>query len=160
MCLSVYSAYASQICKDVIIATSPDSSFIIHNDGTVTQKTTGLMWMRCDLGQKWDGASCTEAASFFTWNEALNKADLEKFAGYTDWRLPNKNELESIVEERCVLPAVNTGVFPATPTEFHWTSTPYVGLGTGVWSVGFSYAVVTATEKSGKIHVRLVRDAD
>ena len=158
--VSPMSANAGQICKDSIIATSPDSSFIIHDDGTVTQKTTGLMWMRCNLGQEWDGAACTGTATVFTWHEALKTADLEKFAGHTDWRLPNKNELESIVEERCVLPAVNTRVFPATKTTFYWTSTPYAGLGTGAWSVDFGFAAVTATEKSGKINVRLVRDTD
>jgi len=156
--LSQMSANAGQICIDSITATSPNSSFIIHDDGTVTQKTTGLMWMRCNLGQKWDGAACAGTATVFTWHEAIKIADLEQFAGHADWRLPNKNELESIVEERCILPAVNNRVFPATQTKFYWTSTPYAGLGTGAWSVDFGFAAVTATEKSGKIHVRLVRD--
>jgi hypothetical protein len=153
-------ASADQKCKNSIIATSPDSDFIINDDGTVTQKKTSLMWMRCNPGQKWDGSTCTGTAATFTWREALETADLEKFAGYADWRLPNKNELESIVAENCILPAVNTKVFPATQTEFHWTSTPYAGLGTGAWSVDFGYAVVTATEKSGKLYIRLVRDTD
>jgi hypothetical protein len=151
---------AEQKCKDTIIATNPDSSFIFHKDGTVTQKTTGLMWMRCALGQEWDGASCIGNAAIFSWREALNAAVLHKFSDYSDWRLPNKNELESIVEERCVAPCINSKAFPATPQSFHWSSTPYAGLASGAWSVDFGFGVVTATEKSGKINVRLVRDID
>jgi hypothetical protein len=154
------SASAEQKCKDSIITTNPDSSFLLHGDGTATQKTTGLMWMRCNLGQQWDGNTCNGMAAGFSWGEALNAAVLTKFSVYSDWRLPNKNELESIVEEHCVLPSINTSVFPTTPLTFHWTSTPYTGLGTGAWSVDFGFGVVTATEKSGKVYVRLVRDVD
>jgi hypothetical protein len=154
------SAGAEQKCKDSIIATSPDSSFILHDDGTATQNRTGLMWKRCIQGLQWDGITCNSTVTSFSWGEALNASVLHKFAGYSDWRLPNKNELESIVEERCVSPSINARVFPATPLTFHWTSTPYAGLMTGAWSVDFGYGVVTATDKSGKIAVRLVRDAD
>jgi hypothetical protein len=118
------------------------------------------MWMRCNLGQQWDGTTCNGTATGFSWGEALNASVLKRFSDYSDWRLPNKNDLESIVEERCVSPSINTEVFPATPLTFHWTSTPYAGLGTGAWSVDFGFGVVTATEKRGKVYVRLVRDAD
>jgi len=154
------SASAAQKCKDSIMATSPESDYILHGDGTATQKTTGLMWVRCSVGQQWDGLVCKGDATPFTWVEALKLANLEEFAGYDDWRLPNKNQLESIIEGRCVAPAVNLQVFPSTQAAFYWTSSPYAGLGTGVWSVDFGYGVVTATEKSGKIHVRLVRGGE
>jgi len=154
------SAKAAQKCKDSIIESSPESDYLFHSDGTVTQKKTGLMWVRCSVGQQWDGSVCKGEAAIFTWAEALNLANLEKFAGYDDWRLPNKNQLESIVEGRCVEPSVALEVFPSTQSAFYWTSSPYAGLGTGAWSVDFGYGVVTATEKSGKLNVRLVRDSD
>ena len=140
------------------MATSPESDYILHSDGTATQKTTGLMWVRCSVGQQWDGSVCKGDAKPFTWSEALKLANLEKFAGYDDWRLPNKNQLESIVEGRCVSPSVNIKVFPSTQSAFYWTSSPYAGLGTGAWSVDFGYGVVTATDKSGKLNIRLVRE--
>ena len=153
-------ASAAQKCKDSIMATSPASDYILHADGTATQKTTGLMWARCSLGQEWDGSVCKGAAATFSWGEAQKLAHLEEFAGYDDWRLPNKNQLDSIIEGRCVVPAVNLKVFPSTQATFYWTSSPYAGLGTGAWSVDFGYGAVTATEKSGKLPVRLVREAD
>ena len=114
--------------------------------------------MRCSEGQTWDGKTCSGTATGVAWAAALDAAAEEKFAGYDDWRLPNKNELEAIVEERCASPAINSKVFPATPGDFFWSSSPYSGLSTGAWSVDFGYGVVTATEKIGLLHVRLVRD--
>ena len=162
LALTLYPASlsAAQKCQDSIIASSPESDFILHTDGTATQKTTGLMWARCSFGQQWDGLLCKGDAATFTWAEALKVANQENFAGYQDWHLPNKNQLDSIIEGRCVAPSVNLKVFPSTQAAFYWTSSPYAGLGTGAWSVDFGYGVVTATEKSGKLHIRLVREAE
>ena len=80
----------------------------------MTDTRTGLIWMRCSLGQMWDGAACSGTANTYTWQAALQAAfeinsgasnddgdGLAGFANETDWRLPNRNELESIVERRC-----------------------------------------------------------
>jgi hypothetical protein len=150
-------AQAEQTCKDSIIATTPSSNFTIHNDGTATHNTTGLMWMRCSLGQVWDGKACTGSPAIYTWQEGLQAGDRHEFAGYSDWRLPNKNELESIVEERCFSPAINITVFPGTPPVFFWASSPYAGFSQGAWSVDFGYGAVNASDKDGSIPVRLVR---
>lgn len=155
------SARAAQTCKKSILATTPNSNFAIHNDGTVTDKTTGLMWMRCSLGQKWDGKTCTGAPVDYTWKEALLEAKRNKFADYDDWRLPNKNELESIVEASCYSPAINETIFPATPPVFFWSSSPFAGFSGGAWSVDFSFGAVNPSDKAGNkegvIPVRLVR---
>lgn len=39
-------------------------------DGTVTDPTTGLTWMRCSMGQTWDGTTCTGTASTYTWDQS------------------------------------------------------------------------------------------
>jgi hypothetical protein len=150
-------AVQAQSCKDAIIASTPDGNFTIHNDGKVLHNTTGLIWMRCSLGQKWDGKLCSGMAGSFTWQGALEAAKKTTFAGHADWRLPNKNELESIVEERCSSPSINSSVFPGTPSAYFWSSSPYAGLAHGAWSVDFGFGSVNASVKSGNIHVRLVR---
>ncbi|MFU8818781.1 MAG: DUF1566 domain-containing protein [Desulfurivibrio sp.] len=148
----------AQSCRDSIPATTPGGNFILHDDGTVTHGTTGLMWMRCSLGQSWSDEACNGAAGGFTWGEALRAAVGHQFAGYSDWRLPNKNELEALVEESCSLPAINAAIFPATPTAYFWTSSPYAGLAYAAWSVDFGFGAVNASVKSGSIHLRLVRE--
>lgn len=159
--LPARAAQKVQVCKKSILATTPTADFTIHRDGTVTQKNTGLMWMRCSLGQKWDGKTCTGVPSDYTWKEALQAAKRFKFAGYDDWRLPNKNELESIVESSCYSPAINETIFPATPPVFYWSSSPYAGFSGGAWSVDFGFGAVNssnkANDKEGVIPVRLVR---
>src|SRR5690606_14572885 len=94
--LAAHSAAAT--CRNDITASTPDQDFTLHNDGTATHNSTGLMWMRCSLGQTWDGSTCTGAASSFAWQNALVAAQSHSFAGHSDWRLPNKNELASLVE--------------------------------------------------------------
>ena len=158
--LMVLPAGAAQTCKETIISTSMDASFTLNSDGTVTDNTTGLMWMRCSLGQEWQGDTCVGKAAVFSWADALKAAAGHKFAGYGDWHLPNKNELESIVEGRCYSPAINNSIFPATPGAYFWSSSPYAGLAHGAWSVDFAYGTVNASVKSGTIHVRLVREAE
>ncbi len=119
-----------QICTpETIRPTTPTEDFIDHGDGTVTHKLTGLMWMRCSMGQAWDGTTCTGDILRSNWETALKAAEeLNRsggFAGYTDWRLPNIKELTSIVERACVSPAANLEIFPKTENIYYWSSTPY-----------------------------------
>lgn len=150
-------AGGAQLCRETIVASTPDANFTVHGDGGVLQNTTGLIWMRCSLGQTWDGRTCTGQPATFTWREALRAARDERFAGRSDWRLPNKNELESIVEDRCASPAINSAIFPETASLYYWSSSPYSGSGRAAWSVDFSFGSVNASVKSGRLNVRLVR---
>ena len=166
MVLSVTTApvWADVECTNqntAVPATTPTADFVLHGDGTVTHTRTGLMWMRCGLGQSWTGSGCDGSANGYTWRNALNAAqDVNHtggFAGHTDWRLPNKNELESIVEERCWSPAINAAVFPNTPNSWYWSSSPYAVSSVNAWNVSFNNGRVYWYGKDNGNHVRLVR---
>lgn len=62
------------------------NNFVDNGDSTITDNATGLMWMKND---------CKIAMS---WEDALSYAENMEFAGYTDWRLPDAKELQSIVD--------------------------------------------------------------
>lgn len=153
------SAIANGSCNNentAIPFSTSSSDFTLHNNGTVTHNATSLMWMRCSIGQTWQGERCTGVASEFTWQQALTQNGTN-YAGYSDWRLPNKNELASIVELRCYNPSINDAIFPDTPRSIFWSSTPYADGSDGSWSVAFGRGSVFRGSKNYGYHVRLVR---
>ncbi len=146
----------AQTCRDDIPATAPDSRFRDNGDGTVTDVATGLIWKQCAEGLS-DTDCATGSASRFTWREALQHAAGHVFAGSGLWRLPNKNELASLVERRCYSPAINGRFFPGTPSSWFWSSSPTAGYSGGAWRVGFSNGNVYGYSKGYRRYVRLVR---
>ena len=147
----------AQRCKNNVLKTTPDGSFTIHDNGTVTHNSTGLMWMRCLLGQTWDGINCNGSATFYDWSSALQAAYDYFFAEYNDWRLPNKNELASIVEMACVSPSINSMVFPNDPSQFVWSSSPYFNGQNSSWYVEFGHGNVEGQHHNFSAKARLVR---
>lgn len=136
------------ICKtESIRAATPTADFTDNRDGTVTHKRTGLVWMRCSLGQSWDGKSCAGKAKKYVWKKALQAAPEFNAAGgyasHADWRLPNIKELDSIAETQCLEPSINIEVFPSTPSDRFWSSTLSTSSDFGyAWFVRFDDAYV------------------
>lgn len=58
---------------------------------------TGLIWMRCALGQKWTGTDCQGEPKSFNWWNAIRAAKETNFAEYDDWRLPSAPELNTLL---------------------------------------------------------------
>ncbi|EMN91172.1 DUF1566 domain-containing protein [Leptospira weilii] len=101
----------------------PVFSFVDLLNGTVRDQNTGLLWSQCSEGQA--GAGCIGAPLDLDWSAALNACDVLNLAGRTNWRLPNANELLSIVDFNNNNPAINVASFPNTPNSNYWTSTTY-----------------------------------
>jgi hypothetical protein len=96
-----------------------NNDFMDNGNGTVTDRATGLMWMKSDSGIP------------MNWQQALDYAENLKYAGYDDWRLPNAKELQSIVDySRSPLTTRSAAidpVFQATSIEsYYWTSTTHL----------------------------------
>lgn len=71
------------------------NDFVDHGDGTITDNFTGLMWMQVDSGTHGAG---TRGDGSMIWQDALAWCEGLTYAGYTDWRLPDAKELQSIVD--------------------------------------------------------------
>lgn len=103
-----------------------ENVFVDNYDGTLTDTATGLMWQMADDGQTRD------------WEESLDYAENLELAGYSDWRLPNAKELQSIVDysksvQTTSSPAIDD-LFVLTPITdpngdinygFYWTGTTH-----------------------------------
>ncbi|NCN09744.1 MAG: DUF1566 domain-containing protein [Leptospira sp.] len=74
--------------------------FVDMADGRIRDNTTGLEWQRCHSGLNND-ATCSDSAiepDLLNWQNALQYCSNLTFAGFSDWRLPNQNELLSLVD--------------------------------------------------------------
>jgi len=133
--------------------------------GTVLDTNTGLMWKRCSEGQTWDiiNEVCVGNAKTFTWQEALQRAkdvdlgSIGESLGFGDWRLPNRNELTSLVEHQCNSPAINSTLFPSTGAAPYWSSSPNAGDPLNAWYVDFSDGRVNGAPKTDGSYARLIR---
>lgn len=134
---------------------SGKNPYLYNNDGTVTDSRTGLTWMRCSLGQTWDGTTCIGRADTHDWGSA-RVLSLE-FADHCDWRLPEIEELKSIVDQSRRDPAIDIGAFPNSPSHFFWSSSLKDGKYRTASYVNFddgNDGVYTCTDRNC---VRLVR---
>jgi len=150
---------AASTCPGNINETTPTAQFTINTNDTATDTKTGLVWMRCALGQTFSpvAGNCTGTATSLTWDAAIASATSSSFAGNTDWRLPNIKELASIAEQACYGPAVNEIVFPTSPLNWFWSSSPAVENDMKVWIFDFNNGVDQIQIKDLSGYVRLVR---
>ena len=138
-----------------IPAATPSEGFFDFNNGLVLHRPTQLVWMRCAIGQEWTGSGCSGEPELMNWAAALNAAADAELNGHSDWRLPNRNELNSIVESRCHDPAINGAIFPDAPTIGFWTSSPADPA--SAWTAGFDQGELLLRPTSETAAVRLVR---
>ncbi len=118
---------------------------------TVTDGTNGLQWDACAWGQTDDGGACTGGATALTWTQALaaaQQANAAHYQGYTDWRVPNRTELESTVDIAAAAEG-SGGRF--------WSSTSYQSDAARAWMVDFGDGASHPADKAATSTLRLVR---
>jgi len=134
------------------VSVSP--SFTDNTDGTVLDNSTGLMWKKCSEGQS--GGDCLGgSATTKTWTQALTTCEADTTASFTDWRLPNIRELNSIVRYNVVNPCIDQTSFPNTQTSSYWSSTTYANSSTNALTTAFS--TVGASSPFNKVNPDYVR---
>ncbi len=68
-----------------------ENGLIDNNDGTVTDKATGLMWQKSGSSTPLDNQRA---------NIYIKQSNQERFAGHSDWRMPTVEELASLLARR------------------------------------------------------------
>jgi hypothetical protein len=158
-------AWSQQTCDTQKFAlSSPTARFEDHADGTVTDRISKLMWMRCSASQKWSLAACVGEAEKLDWKLAQQAAKAMNQSGeffYKDWRIPQLRELATITERQCGSPRINLVVFPNTPADFYWTSSAPASkvVTTELYALSFGTEGLRPEDKVQAHHLRLVRSA-
>ena len=125
---------------------------------TVTAITANNMTVNEAIVNEGAGASVSFASVDDLIWDLKDQVNAESLAGYTDWRIPNRLELISIIDHEQNNPALNATIFPSTPGGNFWTSTTYAAVSTRVWYIDFISGSAAYTYKNNnRYYVRLVR---
>ena len=130
--------------------TWPAPRFVVGTGATVdcvTDNLTGLMWVRAP--------SVTTAI----WTAALTSANGLTLCGFTDWRLPNRKELRSLINYSLAdnATALNTLGFSNVQAFYYWSSSSYAGIADHAGVVSMYDGRVSANVKSFLNYVWPVR---
>jgi hypothetical protein len=68
-----------------------ENVFIDNNDGTITDRATGLMWQKSGSSKFLDNINI---------KEYIKRLNIQKLSGYSDWRMPTIEELASLLTRR------------------------------------------------------------
>lgn len=115
-----------------------------HGNGTVTDGLTGLIWR------------AQASPDSVTWENALWYADSCTFGGFTDWRLPNIKELQSMTDLKLVNPCLNKTYFQPSGRKY-WSSTTLPNQTQSAWYLDNRYGITTYDNKTRKNCFFLVR---
>jgi hypothetical protein len=147
-------------------------------DGTVTDNLTGLIWLKkanCIQSDypSFDNDS-TAGDGKVTWQHALDFVAginsgtyLNCGASQTDWRLPNRKELFSLIDDGYFSPALSDtagtakwtegNAFSGVQSSIYWSSTTYANGAAYAWYVHLDDGVVNALDKNLTYYVWPVR---
>ena len=134
-------------------------SYTDNGNGTVTDNNTGLMWQKQDDGNlyNWYQASGT-------YNETYNPTSQNVcgsliLGSHSDWRLPTKKELISIVNYGIPPPGpmIMTTYFPNTTSGWYWSSNSNVLMPESARYVDFYDGDIAGYSKDNPNYVRCVR---
>ncbi len=116
----------------------------------VTDSKTKLMWQ-----DNSDAVSVTR-----NWQGAIDYCEnLNNFGGYSDWRLPNINELKSIIDRTRNRPAINPAFVNVITNNhyYYWSSTSESSNINKAWGMYFDIGNVGNYGKGDNNYLRCVR---
>jgi len=127
-----------------------DAGDFSRTNGVVTDARTNLEWQD-------DYSDNNNDIKYGIWQNAIDYCETLTLDGKSDWRLPNLNELISLVDDTKYSPTINR-VFQTFIIASYWSSTSYFNSNTA-WTVNFDSGITIGSGKSYDRSVRCVRAA-
>ena len=113
---------------------------------TVVDSTTGLEWLVKPLPRA-------------THQQQLDAIAALDAAGHTDWRLPTRTELQTLVDLTKYSPCIDTDAFPDIDGGWFWTSDLCAWSSASAWGVDFYVGDVDSGLRGGDGFALAVRRA-
>lgn len=134
----------------------------------VRDNVTGLVWeVKTNDGgihdkdntYRWGGI--TRRGNYGTefyddWDILVNRSNIENHCGFSDWRVPTRQELISVINHGQYRPAIDNDYFPNTQS-FYWSASPYSSSESHAWYVNFHGGRSSGYGRDYYWYVRLVR---
>lgn len=163
------------------ITEDPDDStkaleiYMYTADIRTSAKTDGTLYARCVKGTVFNpsgiltsdedptepvttdsltGLSWTKSIGLKTWKLALDSCEKLNYGGHDDWRLPNVNELQTVMEYSSSTSGI---ALPNTSPVVHWTSTTYVKVTDSAVYYSFSNGGTSRGSKTNDMNHVCVR---
>ena len=122
-------------------------SFTDNNNGTITDNQTGLMWLK----------NANEAGEM-AWKGAMLWTKHLTYGQHSDWRLPTRFELESLLDITKHNPALpRKHPFINVQSSNYWSSSTSAGYTNRAWYVNMDLGYVFNDVKSDVYYVWPVR---
>jgi len=135
------------------------SGHFMVRDHLVIDLQHGVEWMRCSVGQIWNGTDCEGVAMQLTQEDVAKAIVIANEQLGPGWRLPSRAELEGLVCKACAPVKIELDSFPNTLGEPYWTGEVNGFAPRHIWTVNFmtghTYGRFFPTQQ---VLVRLVRD--
>lgn len=140
----------------------PTPRFVADASGNcITDQLTGLMWVK-DLNTVNSGAA-------LNWSTGLLAAANGSWCGHTDWRMPNINELRSLLnfayadQSNWLMygsgnsgsPACSGACFANVQARSYWSSSSYASSVSDAWFVNMANGGITTIGKGDSSNFRL-----
>ena len=127
----------------------PNPRFTVQADtNCVLDNLTGLIWAR----------NANMAGEAMTWSDAVIYCETLNYGGQSDWRLPNRNELTSLIDTSKFSPALPTEhPFADVQSSSYWSSTAYAYYANFEWYVDMSSGFMDGYDGASTYYVWPVR---
>jgi hypothetical protein len=137
--------FYARAVRDVVPPETLAVRFTNNNDGTISDVLTGLQWQSLAFSDS------------ITWEEALTYAESLDLASYSDWRLPNIKELQSINDVGISSPSLNPNLFQIGGVQKIWSSTSLPNQPTKAWYLQSQFGITTYALKTARNKLLCVR---
>lgn len=126
---------------------------------TIRDRANGVEWLRCSVGQVWNGFTCMGEPRMLSLDEARSAAAMARAELGGEWRLPTLQELEKLVCKDCEPPKIDSRLFPRTSAAPYWTESKNRWSVGRYWTVNFFTGYTFGRNMPGMArYVRLVQD--